>query len=168
LKASKRSPSSEQIREAVDFESLPSAAFLAERLDASHREAADEGADDHRLQRPGAKQLRRVREQRRHERLGGLAHPRDLDPKLALCGLHPPRAIAVSEPRVEVAKPALIVGPTLIAGAPQPGVELVLDRALDDQPGTELRQLRQRLARVLADSDRQQPVELGPNLRRRR
>jgi hypothetical protein len=109
-----------------------------------------------------------VRKQRRDEWLGGLAHLRDLDPKLALCGLHAAWAVAVSEPRVEVAKAALIVGPALIAGPPEPGVELVLDHALNDQSGPELRQLRQRLARVLADSDGEQPIDLGLYLRRRR
>jgi hypothetical protein len=109
-----------------------------------------------------------VREERRHERLGGLAHLRDLDPKLSLCGLHPAGAVAVSEPRVEVAKAALIAGPALIARPPEPGVELVLDRALNDQSGPQLRQLRQRLARVLADSDREQLIDPGFNLRRRR
>ena len=43
-----------------------------------------------------------------------------------------------------------------------------LDRALDDQSGAQLRQLRQRLARVLADSDGEQLVDLGLYLRRRR
>ena len=109
-----------------------------------------------------------MREERRDERLGGLAHLRDLDFELALCGLHPAGAIAVPEPGVEIAKPALIVGPALIAGPAEPSIELVLDRALDDQPGAELRQLRQRLARVLADPDGQQLVDLGLYLRRRR
>src|SRR5204862_166613 len=97
----------------------------------------DEGAHHHRLQRPGAKQLRRMRKQRRDKRLGGLANLRDLDLQLALRGLHPPGAIAVSKSRVEIAQPALVVGPALIASPAQPGVELVLDRALDDQPGPE-------------------------------
>jgi hypothetical protein len=109
-----------------------------------------------------------VREQRRHERLSGLAHLRNLDRKLALGGLHPPGPIAVPEPRAEVAKAALVVGPALVARPPQPGVELVLDRALDDQPRSELRELRELLARVLADSDGKQLVDLGFHLRRRR
>jgi hypothetical protein len=109
-----------------------------------------------------------VREQLRDERLGGLAHLRDLDRELALCGLQTARAIAVSGPRVEVAKPALIVGPALIPSAPQPGVELVLDSPLDDQSGAEPRQLGERLARVLADSDGEQLVDLALDLRRRR
>jgi len=79
-------------------------------------------------------QLRRVREQLGDERLGGLAHLRNLDRKLPLRGLHPPRAIAAPQPAPIVAKAALIVGPALIARAAEPGVELVLDRALDDQP----------------------------------
>jgi hypothetical protein len=97
-----------------------------------------------------------------------LAHLRDLHSELALCGLHPPRAIAVSEPRVEVAQAAPVVGPALIASPAEPGVELVLDRALDDQPRPQLRQLRQRLARVLADSNGQQQADPVLNLRRRR
>ena len=88
--------------------------------------------------------------------------------ELSLCGLHAAWAVAVSEPRVEVAKTALIVGSALIASSAEPGVELVLDRALDDQSGAELRQLRQRLARVLADSDGEQLVDLGFYLHRRR
>jgi hypothetical protein len=61
-----------------------------------------------------------------------------------------------------------MVGPALIARPPEPRVELVLDRALDDQPSTELRELRQRLARVLADPDGEQLVDLRFDLRRRR
>ena len=109
-----------------------------------------------------------MREQRRHERLGRLADLRDLDLQLALCGLHPPRAIAVSQPRLVVAKPTLVIGPALIARPAQPGIELVLDRALDDQPRPEPRQLRQRLSRVLAHPNGQQLVDLGLYLRRRR
>src|SRR5438094_2433234 len=109
-----------------------------------------------------------MREQRRHERLGSLADLRDLDLQLPFCGLHPATAIAVSEPRLVVAKPALVVGPALIARPAKPGVELVLDSALDDQSGAELRQLRQRLSRVLADPDGKQLVDLCLYLRRRR
>jgi hypothetical protein len=109
-----------------------------------------------------------VREQRRDERLGSLADLRDLDLQLPFCGLHPARAIAVSEPRLVVAKPALIVGPALIARPAQPRIELVLDRALDDQTGAELRQLRQRLSGVLANPDGKQLVDLFLYLRRRR
>src|ERR671925_565948 len=58
--------------------------------------------------------------------------------------------------------------PALIARPPQPGVELVLHSPLDDQPGTEPRELRQRLARVLADPHGEQPVDLFFDLRRRR
>jgi len=142
--------------------------LLAERLDVSHRESANERSDHHRLQGPGAKQLRRVREERGDERLRGLAHLRDLDLEFALGGLHAPGAIAIAQSRVEVAKPALVVGSALVAGAAEPGVELVLDRALDDQPRAELRQLGERLARVLAGSDGEQLVDLGFYLRRRR
>jgi hypothetical protein len=61
-----------------------------------------------------------------------------------------------------------MIGPALVAGPPEPGVELVLDRPLDDQPRAELRQLRERLARVLADSNGEQLVDLVFYLRRRR
>jgi hypothetical protein len=140
--------------------------LLTKRLDVSHREPADEGTDDHRLQGLGAKQLRRMREQRRDERLRGLADLRNLDSELALRGLQPPGAIAVSQSRVEVAKTALVVGPALIAGAAEPSIKLVLDRALDDQASTELRQLRQRPARVLPHTNGQQLVDLHFYLRR--
>ena len=109
-----------------------------------------------------------MRKERRDERLGGLANLRNLHLELALCGLHPPRAIAVSESRVEVTKAALVVGPALIASPAEPGVELVLDRPLDDQPRSQLRQLGERLARVLADSNGEQLIDLVLNLRRRR
>jgi hypothetical protein len=94
-----------QIREAVDFESFPSPSLLAERLDVSHRQPSDEGADDHRLQGLGAKQLRRVREERRDERLRGLAHLRDLDLELSLCGLHAAWAVAVLSPESKLRRP---------------------------------------------------------------
>jgi hypothetical protein len=45
--------------------------------------------------------------------------------------------------------------------------ELVLDRALDDQPGAEPRELRQRLTRILADPDGQQLIDLQLDLHRR-
>ena len=109
-----------------------------------------------------------MRKQRRHERLGSLADLRDLNLKLPFCGLHPARAIAISEPRLVVAKPALILRPALIARSAQPRLELVLDSPLNDQPGTELRELRQRLSGVLADPDGEQLVDLVFYLRRRR
>jgi hypothetical protein len=71
-------------------------------------------------------------------------------------------------PAVIVAQPALIRRPALIARAAKPRVELVLDRALDDQPGPEPGQLRQRLARVLTHPHGEQPVDLFLDLRRRR
>src|SRR5918996_1944937 len=58
--------------------------------------------------------------------------------------------------------------PALIARAAKPGVELVLHSPLDDQPGPEPRQLRQRLARVLADPHGKQPIDLLLDPRRRR
>jgi hypothetical protein len=168
LNCSKRSRSSSQILDAVDFESCrarpprrptPRLASRGQRTKAPTTIAS---------RGPGAKQLRRVREERRHERLGGLAHLRDLHLQLALGGLHRAGAIAVPKPRVEVAKAALVVGPALITSPAEPGVELVLDRALDDQPRPELGELRERLAGVLADSHGEQLVDLVLDLRRRR
>jgi hypothetical protein len=70
--------------------------------------------------------------------------------------------------RVIVAQPALMVRPALVPGPAKPGVELVLNGALDDQPGAQPGQLRERLARVIADPHGQQPVDLSLDLRRRR
>src|SRR3954470_13587406 len=108
--------------------------LLAQRLDVAHREAAHEGADHHRLQWLGAQQLGPARKQRRDERLGRLADLRDLQRQFALGGLQPPRPIPVAQPRRRF-------GATLIARAAQPRLELLLDRALDDQPRPELGQL---------------------------
>jgi hypothetical protein len=142
--------------------------LLTQRLDVAHRQAPHERADHHRLQRLGPQQLGAAREQLGHEWLGRFADLRDLHGKLALGALQLARAIAVAQPRVVVAQPALIIGPALIPGATKPGVELVLDRALDDQPRSHPGQLRQRLARVLTDPHGQQPVDLFLDLRRRR
>jgi hypothetical protein len=128
----------------------------------------DEGADHHRPQRLGAQHLRAARKQLRHERLGGLPDLRDLHLELALQRLHPARAKAVAQPAAEVAQPALIVRPALIARPAKPGVELVLDGPLDDQPRPQLRELRERLARILADPHGEQLVDLLLDLRRRR
>jgi hypothetical protein len=79
-----------------------------------------------------------------------------------------PSAVCTRRGAKPVAQAPLVIGPALIPSAPQPGVELVLDRALDDQPGAEFRQLRQRLPRVLPDSHAKQPIDLLLDLRRRR
>jgi hypothetical protein len=92
----------------------------------------------------------------------------DLDLELPLERLQLARAKAVAKARVIVAQPALICRPALIARPAQPGVELVLDGALDDQPRPELRQFRERLAGVLTDPHGQEPVDLLLDLRRRR
>jgi hypothetical protein len=102
------------------------------------------------------------------ERLGRLPDPRDLDPELALERLHPARAKPVAQAIPVVAQTALMRRTALIARPPEPRVELVLHGPLDDQPGAELGQLRQRLARVLTHPDSQQLVDLFFDLRRRR
>ena len=81
--------------------------------------------------------------------------------ELALAGLHSARAKAV-------AQALLIGGPALIARPAKPGVELVLHGPLDDQPGTELGELRQRLPGVLTHPHGKQLVDLLLDLRRRR
>ncbi len=58
--------------------------------------------------------------------------------------------------------------PALVAGAAQPRVELVFDSALDDQPGAEPSQFRQRLARALTNPHGQHPLDPSFYLRRRR
>src|SRR5215216_7077526 len=155
------------MREAVVFDSLPSPAF-AHSDSMSRIDSPDERADHHRPQRLGAQHPRAARKQPGDEWLGGLPDLRDLDLELALERLHLARAKAVAKSRVIVTQPALIRRPTLIPGAPQPRVKLVLHGPLDDQPRTEPRQLRQRLARVLADPHGKQPVDLSFNHRRRR
>src|SRR5205807_8687045 len=68
----------------------------------------------------------------------------------------------------EIAQPALMLRPALIARTTQPRIELVLNSPLDDQPRSQPRQLRQRLTRVLSHPHGQQVVDLIFNLRRRR
>src|SRR5207253_1264611 len=93
---------------------------------------------------------------------------RNLNLELALSGLHRPRPEPVSQPALLQALITLIAWPTFVARPPEPRVELVLDSPLDDQPGTEPRQLRQRLARALPNPNRQHLLDPGFNLRRRR
>src|SRR5436189_222845 len=91
-----------------------------------------EPADDQRLERVGPQQPLAVplREQLRDERVNRLADLRDLDPQHTLHGLQMPRTEPVALPRRSIRL-------ALVASPPQPLVELVLDRPLDAQPGTE-------------------------------
>jgi hypothetical protein len=109
---------------------LPEPGLLAQRLDIAHRQAADERADHHRPARLGAQPLGPARKQHGDQRLARLADLGYLDLKLALRRLHPARPEAVAQSRRRLRPPP-------IPRAAQPRVELVLDRALDDQPGTE-------------------------------
>jgi len=147
---------------------LAESGLLAQRLDVAHRQATHERADHQRLQRLGPHQLGTPREQLGGERLGSLPDLRDLQLELSLRGLQLAGAKPVAQPAPVVAQPALVVGPALVTGAPQPGVELVLNGTLDDQPGAQLRELRQRLPRILTDSHGKQPIDLLLDLRRRR
>jgi hypothetical protein len=67
-----------------------------------------------------------------------------------------------------VALPRPGLGLALVASATQPGVELLLDRPLDDQPGAEPTELGQHLLRLIDHPPRQQLVDLSLYLRRRR
>ena len=55
----------------------------------------------------------------------------------------------------------------LIAGPAQPGVELLLDRPLDDQPSAQQGKLAQHLLRIIDAALRQQLVDARLYLRRR-
>jgi len=100
-----------------------------------------------------------IREQLRDERHRRLTGLRDLDPQLTLGRLQVPR----TKP---IAQAALPLRQALIASAPQPGVELVLDRPLDDQPSAEPGELGQHLLRILNTAPRQQLVNARLYLRR--
>ena len=82
---------------------LPQPGLLAQRLDVTHRQAADERADHQRLQRLSAQQLRRAGEQLGRERLGRLTNLRDLNLKLALGGLQRRGAEPVAQPGLLIA-----------------------------------------------------------------
>jgi hypothetical protein len=86
---------------------LPKPGLLTQRLNIAHRQAANEPADDQRLQRIGPQQplAMPLRKQLRNERDRRLPRLRDLDPQLTLPGLHVPRAKPVAQPRVMVRKP---------------------------------------------------------------
>jgi hypothetical protein len=147
---------------------LPEPGLLAQVLDVAHRQAAHERADHQRLQRLGPQQLGCAGEQLGGERLRRLADLRDLDLQLTLRGLQCAWAKPIAQPTAVVLKPALRLRPALIAGAAKPRLELILHTPLDDQPGAELRQLRQRLPRVLTDPDREHLLDPSLYLRRRR
>ncbi len=100
-----------------------------------------------------------LREQPRHERHGRLAHLRDLDPQLILAGLHVPRPEAV-------AFAGRGLRPTLVTGATNPGIELLLDRPLDDHPGAEPGELGQHLLRIIDHALREPVVDARLYLRR--
>ena len=135
MNGSKRSRSSAQIRDAVDFDELPQPGLLAQRLDVTHRQAAHERADHQRLQRLGRATACAP---------AGTTSTRTARPprvtcgisisKLPLRGLHMPGAEPVAHPRVVVAQPALPSGRRSYLRPAQPRVELVLDRSLNDQP----------------------------------
>src|SRR5579871_485255 len=72
----------------------------------------------------------------------------------------------VPQSRVVVLQAALLLRATLIASSAEPGVELLLDRSLDDQPGTEPGEVPKHLLRVIDHALPKQPVDLSLYLRR--
>src|SRR5262249_50663 len=58
--------------------------------------------------------------------------------------------------------------PALVATPVQPTVELLLNRPLDDQPGTEPAELGQHLLQIVDQSSRQQLADVSLYLHRRR
>jgi hypothetical protein len=137
------------MREAVDMDSFPSPAFShsdsMSRIDSPLTNAPITIARSGSVRNTFVLHAKQLGD----KRPGRLADLRDLDLEFPLGGLHPAGPKPVAQPRLMVAQPALILGPALIPGAAKPGVELVLNGALDDQPGPQPGQLRQRLARVL-------------------
>jgi hypothetical protein len=82
-----------------------------------------------------------------------------LDLQLALSGLHAARSKPVAPGR-----PGLRLA--FIASSPKPLIELVLDSPLDDQSGTEPRELGEQLLRIIGKPAREQLVDLSLYLRR--
>src|SRR5579875_301392 len=134
MNAAKRSLSSLQIRDAVDFEICPSPASShsdsVSRIDSPRTNAPITIA----FERLGAQEPLAAREQLGHERLGGLADLRDLDADRPLGALHPSLAKPVALTRRRLR-------PALVACSPKPGIELVLDSTLDDQLRAQRREL---------------------------
>jgi len=107
-----------------------------------------------------------LRKQLGHERHGGVAGLRDLDLKLTLPGLQMPGTKPVAQPSLVVLQATLALRATLVASATQPAIELLLDRPLNDQPGTEPREVPEHLLRVIDHALRKQPIDLSLYLRR--
>src|SRR3954447_6330459 len=137
------------MREAVDFESFPSPAFS--HSDSTSRIERPRTNAPITIARSGSVRSNLVPRGNsfRDKWLGRLPHLRDLPRELALGALHPAGPEAV-------AQPGRRLRPALVARPPQPRVELVLHRALNDQPGAQPRELRQRLPRILAHPHGQQ------------
>jgi hypothetical protein len=151
LNASKRSLSSSQIRDAVDFDSFPSPACSysdsTSRIDNLRTNAPITNAFNGSVRNSFG-----VLGNSLDANVSAASRTlRDRDLKLPLASLHLARAKPVTQGALVVAQPTLILRPALVTSPAKPRVELVLHGALDDQPGAELGECRQRLARVLAD-----------------
>jgi hypothetical protein len=106
-----------------------------------------------------------LREQLRNERLGCLPCLRDLDPQLTLPRLQTPGPEPVAHARVVVLQAALAFRPALVPSATQPGIEFLLNRSLDDQPGPEPSELGQHRLRIIDHALPQQLVDARLYLR---
>ena len=124
------------------------ASLSGEALDVTVTQAPDVGADDERLQRPGPDDRARVGDDPRDEASQGVPDLGHRDRDLALGGLDPPGARAVARARG--------LGGPRIGPAEERGL-LVLDRALEDELGTETAELAQLVG--TADPDEQGGLE---------
>jgi hypothetical protein len=95
---------------------------------------------------------------------GRLPHLGEVNRALPLERLHPAGAKPITQAPLILrpVRSALITRPT------KPSVELILNRALDDQPGAQLGELRQRLPGILTHPHGKQLIDLLLDLRRRR
>jgi hypothetical protein len=74
----------------------------------------------------------------------------------------------IAQTRVVVPQATLPLRPALITSPAQPGIELLLDRPLNDQPRPEPGELTQHLLRIINQPLTEQLVDLSLYLRRRR
>jgi len=118
--------------------------LLQRRLDVAHREAAQEGADDERLERVRARHALAHDRAAEAER-GGVAHARTLELECPGGRLHPHPLVAVAmRERLAAA---------LVALAAEELGQLLLERLLQDQPGAEAADRLDRIVLVAGAGD---------------
>ena len=79
-----------------------------------------------------------------------------------------PRTEPIAQRSLVVLQAALPLRPALVASTTEPAIELLLNRPLNDQTGTKPGEVTEHLLRVIDHALRQQLVDLGLYLRRRR